>query len=204
MMINTLELLVFINQSLYCYSAFPQIIANYRNKSGVALSDFYLMLLFNTYAMLLFYFFCLEQPVCYRLSIATQFLTTLTLVVQRFYYNRDTRFKALLVFYVFNTILLLGFVPWAIVSSCLVGNATGWIVFGLILINRLPQMIKFYRTKSVEGFSPLFLVLFCSAGIMEMGVVLAYQLPIQTLFMTGFGFTAILIMSFQWWLYSKK
>jgi len=202
-MISTLELLVFANQSLYCYANFPQIVANYRNKSASALSDFYLILLFNTYSMLLFYFFCLTQPVSYRLSIAVQFLTTATLVGQRLYYHRDEWWRWVMACYNVNTGFFLGFIPWACYYPVSTGNAAGWIALGLILVNRIPQIFHFYRTKTVEGFSPLFLVAFGAAGLMEMVIVLVYHLPIQTFFMALSGFAAIMIMSYQYRLYRR-
>lgn len=203
-MADYLELLVLINQSLYCYASFPQIIANYRNKTGHILSDFYLMMLFNTYAMLMFYFFCVPlQPVCYKLSVAVQFFATVVLVVQRFYYHRDERWSLIFALFLVNSGFYLGFIPWAAYTPVSTGNVAGWIACGLILINRIPQIIHFYRTKSVEGFSPLFLIAFGSAGIMEMAIVIAYRLPVQTLCMAAIGFMGIVTMSYQYRLYRR-
>ncbi len=203
-MINTLELLVFINQSFYCYAAFPQIMSNYRNKTGSALSDFYLVMLFNTYFMLLFYFFCLPLPICYRLSVTIQFLTTMALIGQRFYYNRDERWKWVGSFFLVNVGFMLGLMPLAFVSPVAIGNIGGWIACVLIIINRFPQIIHFYRTKSVDGFSPLFLITFGAGGVMEMVVALIYWLPAQTFCMAGAGFLGILALSYQYRLYKKE
>lgn len=203
-MISLLELLVFFNQSLYCYSSFPQIITNYRKKSARALGDVYLIGLFNTYSILMFYFYCLPQPISYRISVTVQLISTLILIIHRLYYHLNDRLMPLLVWYLINIIMLIVFIPSAIQNPFKIGNIAGWVVLFLTLINRVPQMIKFYQTKSVKGFNPLFLVVFGFAAILEMAVVLIFGLPIQTFFMALVALIAILVMSYQWLIYKKS
>lgn len=68
----------------------------------------------------------------------------------------------------------------------------------LLAIGYIPQIIKIIRTKSVKGFSPLWLtMLFFGISLMEVYAI--YNLPVTTMFLItnstsmGLSFTVLLL-----------
>lgn len=201
---SVLELLVFINQSLYCYASLPQIMLNYYRRSGKALSDSYLAALFHKYTMLIFYFFCMDQAISYRVSASVITLMTIVMIVQRFYYFRGGPRKIMMVYYVINTMLLFFLIPVAYAHPLLVGNTVGWISVFFVVTCRIPQIYHFYQEKSVKGFSSKFLLYWGTASIMEVAISLWFGFPIQTTIMAISNFLAIAVMSIQHEMYKRR
>ena len=203
-MVSTLELLVFINQAVYCYSLMPLILENKRLKTARGLSDALLWSFFNALLALTFCFFCLEMPLCYRLSAVIQVMLIGVLIVQRFWYDSFSYKKLLAWFYVANLLGVALCIPVAIMRPNEVGNIAGWVGVVLIVINRIPQILKVQREQSVFGFSYGFALLLGMAGLMEVTIVLVYGLPLQTLMTASWSVVSFLIFTAQFYAFSWR
>ena len=133
------QILVWLAMLLYTVSFLPQIIENYRLKSGTGLSDYFLLAYLNTYITLIYYIFCLNLPIAYKIACPAQGIATLILIVQRLYYNHssDSRFYGFI--YLANFLGSLIFIPIAIINPTHTGHIFGWVSFILILLNQMPD-----------------------------------------------------------------
>lgn len=203
-MVSTLELLVFINQAVYCYALVPLILENKRLKTARGLSDALLWSFFNALLALTFYFFSLEMPFCYRLSVVVQVALLGVLILQRFWYDSFFYKKLLAWIYLANLLGAALCIPVAIAWPNEVGNIAGWIGVVLIVANRIPQILKVQREQSVFGFSYGFAFLLGMAGLMEMTIVLVYGLPLQTLMTAAWSVVSFLIFTAQFYAFSWR
>lgn len=199
-----LELLVFVNQAIYCSSLVPLVLENYRLKTARGLSDALVMLFFNSFLVLFFYFFCLRLPFFYCMSSLVQLGLTLIMIAQRFYYDDFPYKKKLAWGYWINVMVILCMIPFAVTMPLLVGHAAGWIGVVLIISTRIPQIIKIQKERSVEGFSYFFALLIGMASVFEMAIVIAYKLPLQSLATSGSAFISFLIFTWQFYQFAWK
>lgn len=204
MKFNILEILIFINQAVYCYSIVPLIQENYRLKTARGLSDSLVIGFLNAFIAMLFYFFCLGLPISYRISVITQAILVSIIIGQRFWYDAFSHKKLLGFFYLGNFFTAITVIPAAFIWPHQVGNIAGWIGLFLIIANRIPQIIKIEREKSVYGFSYNFAALLGVAAVMEIAIVLWYQLPVQTLLTASWALLSFFIFSWQFYKFSWK
>ncbi|MBM3886334.1 PQ-loop repeat-containing protein [Candidatus Dependentiae bacterium] len=198
--VNQLELLVLINQSVYCAAYIPSIVKNYRMKTGTGWSWGMLYTFFNGYLASIFYFCCLRLPICWRISVFFQLFCIMILFSQRLYYGVFTYKSVLIILgFSFSIGLALAIIPLALRCSSLVGNAAEWISFGIGLISRLPQIIKIHRERSVYGFSYTTQCIMGIASLMEIGIVLAYKLPLQSLASSVWSLILFVIFTIQFY-----
>ena len=201
---NTLELLIFINQAVYCYSIIPLILENYRLKTARGLSDWLVMGFFNSFVAMLFYFFCLGLPVSYRLSVATQVILVGIIIIQRFWYDSFSYKKLLIGVYLANFLTAVMIIPAAFAWPYQIGNIAGWMGLLLVIANRIPQIIKIEREKTVYGFSYQFALLLGIASMMEISIVLWYHLPVQTLLTGSWALLSFFIFTWQFYRFAWK
>lgn len=186
---------------LYTLCFLPQIIENYRVKSGTGLSDYFLLAYLNTYIALIYYVFSLNLPLAYKIACPAQGIATLILIGQRLYYNHSSESKFYGLIYLANLLCSLIFIPFAITNPMHTGHIFGWLSFILTLLNQMPQVIRVISTKSVTGFSYMFiLITACAAGI-ELYTALALGLPMQTVLSAARGLMYFVIFSFLFKLY---
>ena len=204
MVISTFELLVFINQAVYCYSLVPLILEIRRLKTAKGLSDALTWSLFNSYVVLSFYFFSLEMPISYRISLITQITLSAILIGQRFWYDQFPHKKSLAILYGVNLLVAAAFIPVALTWPHKVGHIAGWLGVCLVVINRIPQVVKIQRERSVYGFSYWFTLLLGLASVMEFIIVLVYKLPMQTLATSSWAFVSFLIFTAQFYAFSWR
>lgn len=204
MIINTLETLIFINQAVYCYSIIPLIQENYRLKTARGLSDWLVMGFFNAFVTMIFYFFCLDLPVSYRLSVTIQAILVGIIIAQRFWYDSFSHKKLLAGFYAINLIVAAALIPVAFAWPQQVGNIAGWAGLALTIANRIPQIIKIECEKSVYGFSYQFALLLGIGAIMEVAIVLWYHLPVQTLLTGSWSLLSFVIFTWQFYKFAWK
>lgn len=201
--------------SLYTLCFLPQIIENYRVKSGTGLSDYFLLAYLNTYITLNYYVFCLNLPIAYKIACPAQGIATLILISQRLYYNHsnnqdklsgpkfsDSRFYGLI--YITNLLGSLIFIPVAIVYPNHAGHIFGWISFILILLNQMPQVFRVIATKSVAGFSYMFVLITAFAAGIELYTSLALGLPMQTVLSAARGLVYFAIFSVLFLLFKNN
>ncbi|MFH1254278.1 MAG: PQ-loop domain-containing transporter [bacterium] len=197
------QVLVWLAMTLYSLSFLPQIIENYKIKSGTGLSDYFLLAYLNTYITLIYYIFCLNLPIAYKIACPLQFIATLILIGQRLYYNHSSNSSLFGLIYLANLIGSLIFIPIAIMSPNYTGHIFGWISFILILLNQMPQVLKVFSTKSVAGFSYMFILIMAVAAAIETYTALALGLPMQTLLSAARGLIYFVIFSVLFLMYKK-
>lgn len=204
MTLSTLEILIFINQAIYCYSIVALIQNNYRLKTARGLSDALVIGFLNAFIAMLFYFFCLGLPISYRISVIINTILVSIIIGQRFWYDTFSYKKLLGFFYLGNLLTTIAVIPAAFMWPHQVGNTAGWIGLILVIANRIPQIIKIEREKSVYGFSYQFAALLGIAAVMEITIVLRYQLPVQTLLTSSWALLSFFIFSWQFYKFSWK
>jgi uncharacterized protein with PQ loop repeat len=192
-----------LSMLLYTLSFLPQIVENYRDKSGTGLSDYFLLAYLHTYVMLLFYIFSLHINIAYKIACPLQALAVLILIWQRFYYNRQQS-NLLRMFYLMSISVYIIFVPFALLYPVIIGQVLGWGSFVLGLINQLPQLLKVYWTKSVQGFSYLFIFIMGLAAVAELYAAVRLGLPLQTICTAAKGFIFFILFSYLFVMNGKK
>jgi uncharacterized protein with PQ loop repeat len=192
--------LVWLAQILYTICFIPQIWENYTVKSGKGLSDYFLLAYLNTYVTLIYYVFCLGLPLAYKVLNPLQCAATIIVIIQRLYYNNSPGSKFYRNIYVINIFGSLLFLPLAYCYPSIIGHVFGWISFFIILLNQMPQVVKLIRTKSVAGFSYLFVLITTVAALTELYAGLMLGLPMQTVLSAARGllyfsiFTVLFLM----------
>lgn len=199
---NTLEVLIAINQVVYCYSLVPLVLENYRLKTARGLSDALVWTFLNAFLFLGLYFFALDLPVSYQASAGIQAALTFVILCQRFYYDQFVYKKMIFGGYIVNAVTFLLVALSARINPVGVGNFAGWIGVAFIVLNRIPQVMKIEREKSVFGFSYGFALLLGIASVMEISIVLAYKLPVQSLMTATLAFISFVIFTWQFYKYS--
>lgn len=197
------QILVWLAMLLYTLSFLPQIIENYKIKSGSGLSDYFLLAYLNTYITLNYYVFCLNLPIAYKIACPAQGIATLILITQRVYYTHASQSKFYGAIYLANLLGSLIFMPIAIMHPTHTGHIFGWISFILILVNQMPQVIRIISTKSVAGFSYKFILIMAIAAGIETYTSLALALPMQTILSAARGLIYFAIFSVLFWMYKK-
>ena len=198
------QILVWLAMVLYTLAFLPQIIENYQIKSGTGLSDYFLLAYLNTYITLIYYVFCLNLPIAYKIACPAQGIATLILISQRLYYNHSSESKFYGLIYITNLLGSLIFIPVAIMSPTCTGHIFGWISFILILLNQMPQVFRVITTKSVAGFSYMFILIMALAAGIELYTSLALGLPMQTILSAARGLVYFAIFSVLFLLFKKS
>lgn len=163
---------------LVCF--FPQMWTNFKTKSGTGMSELLLIGYLNMYLFVLFYVFCMNLPLAYKIMVPLQAFSTVILILQRLLYDQGPWVNRLRIFYALNIGVFLFFIPRALQDPLSLGHLFGWLFFAFALVNQLPQVVKIYQEKSVAGFSFLFVLFTGLAGICETIVAFASYLPMQT------------------------
>lgn len=187
--------LIWVSMFLYTLSFVPQIWENYKRKSGTGLSDYFLLAYLNTYIAIIYYIFCLNLPIAYKVACLLQIIATLILIGQRLYYNHSSESRFLKKIYVANILGACIFVPFALMCATLLGHFLGWISLVLTLLNQLPQVIKIIQSKSVVGFSFMFVLIMAIAAGAEFYAAIKLDLPMQTILSAARGLVFFIIFS---------
>ncbi len=173
---------MWLAQLVYVFVYIPQIITNFKNKTGHGLSDLMLLGYFNALVAVVYYVFSCNLPLAYRLLAPIQIVFIIVLIGQRLIYDKDkTATRPYWFLYGGNMMGALAVFPLSINHPLEVGIGAGWTMFVLSLLNQMPQVMKIFREKSVAGFSIFFALLTLMAGSIEFLTALVVGLPIQTL-----------------------
>lgn len=195
------HIILLLAQLCYFGCLIPQIITNYRQKSGAGVSSFLLIGYLNAYLFLIFYVFCMDLPLPYKVMVPLQTIATCILVAQRLYYDPNPGIKKFWGLYGLNILIFLPAVPYALCSPLELGHVFGWCSFVLAVVNQLPQVVKIHQEKSVAGFNFLF-VLFTTAGaLLEIAASCITYLPLQTKLMAWRAIILFFIFSWQFYRY---
>ena len=164
----------------YTLCFLPQIVTNYRVKSGNAISELFLFGYLNLHAVFLFYVFVFNLPLAYKICVPLQLSLVVVMIAQRLWYDSAVTAKRLAVYYVSNIALLLMLIPVAAGNPALIGNFGGWATVVLGFFSQAPQAFKMWREKSVVGFNKIFVYMMLVAGSAELCGSLVGRLPIQS------------------------
>ena len=205
-MINPLIIDVFlwIAQFLYFACFIPQIVTNARLKSASGVSTGLLLAFFNGYGTFYLYSYPIGLPLAYQLLAPLQGVALVILIIQRFWYDQTKTIKWPLIGYTLNTLFFLVCIPFVIKQPELLSGIFGWISFVLFLICQLPQTIKVYHEKSVQGFSYGFVFIQGIAAMLETVGSFVGGLPVQTCMMALRGVALFVIFSIQFALYKNN
>lgn len=198
------EFLFFINKAIFVFALVPLIVKNYRLKTSRGVSDGLTFSLLNGFIGLTIYSACLNLPYAYSIGTVPQILMVCVLIWQRFSYDSFLHRRRLALIYFLNLLLVFCVVPLAYAWPKVVGHVCGWVMFFFFFINRIPQMIKIQRERSVYGFSYGFALLLGLAAAMEFVLVLVYDLPLQTMATAIWAFIGFLIFTGQFYAFSWR
>ncbi len=187
---------------LYTTGMIPQVVLNYRLKSVSGLSDFLLWCYVNGYVAFLFYAFCLQLPLAYRVIVPCGFCVAMTLLFQRFYYANPFPAKLLALFSV-NTLAVLWVCIYARQQPQLVGEVAGWVNVVAWSIYQLPQAVKVWSRRSVRGFSFLYLSMVALGNVLELSIAVMLGLPRQTVLTDLRSIFFYAVFCCQFWVYRR-
>ncbi|NDD55846.1 PQ-loop repeat-containing protein [bacterium] len=198
-----MSLFAWVSQVLYTVCFLPQIVTNFRAKSGRGMSEYLLLGYLNLLAVTLFYVFLLELPLAYKIFVPLQLTAVLLLIAQRLWYDGPRLAKNLGIMYLVNIALLVGCIPYALENPSLVGNMGGWgnVLFGVL--SQSPQAFKVWRERSVMGFDKRFVYMLLAGSLCEFTGAFLCNLPLQTKLTSLRGITFACVFLFQFKLYAS-
>ena len=195
------NILLWISQLIYSISLAPQILTNYREKSGAGVSSLFLFGFFNLYFVMFIFILCLDLPLAYKVCLPPQLLVATILILQRLYYDTFRKCWHLWLSFGINLGLCSVIIFLATLHPITVGHTLGWIGLTIGSINQTPQVIKFYQQKSVRGFNFFFVILTAFAASIEALSCFLLCLPLQTLFSALRNLVFVSIFSTQFAIY---
>ena len=183
---------------------FPQIFLNYKIKSTTGLSNTYMLIYLSAHTVQLFYIFCLDLPIAYKVMGPLSAFLVVILACQYFFYNKRKVTRRSIKLYCVNFFVLFLFIVLAINFPNKIGHLAGWISVIIWTIYQLPQVFKIYSEKTVEGFS--FVGILCGGFQNLLGFIatLALGVPLQSVFTALRGLIFFAIFGFQFWIYRNK
>jgi uncharacterized protein with PQ loop repeat len=182
----------------------PQILLNYKIKSTAGLSNTYISIYISGYIFHLFYIFCLDLPIAYKIMNPLLFSLVLVLALQRIIYNKNKAKHHPVKLYCMNFFIIFFLIALAINFPAKIGHLAGWISLTIWTVYQLPQVFKIYSKKSVVGFSFAAVSVGGFQNLLGFAAVLALGLPLQTIFTALRGIIFFAIFCFQFWIYKNK
>jgi hypothetical protein len=167
-------------QIAYTFCLMPQVVTNYRVKSGTGMSEFLLIGYLNLLSFGMFYVFLLDLPMAYKVCVPIQLACVLIMIVQRLWYDSAPLAKRLAMFYLSNLAVVIAVIPYAMANPAAIGSLGGWgnVAFGFF--SQGAQVITLWHRKSVAGFNITFVYACLTGGIIELIGALVGALPVQT------------------------
>ncbi len=198
------HILTWVVNSIYVLGLVPQIILNYRLKTGRGLSNIMLLGYMTAYVFLLFYVYCLNLPTSYKVLMPFAMFGVAIMIGQRYYYNHAAIPTYITMLYGVLALTAVSLVPLSNYAPVLVGNVTGWIASLIWSIYQIPQALKIYFQKSAQGFSFMFISIMAFGVFLELISALILKLPIQTLFTTTRALLAYSVFCIQFYIYRGR
>jgi len=180
-----------------------QIFLNYKIKSTTGLSQTYILIYLSGYIVHLFYVFCLDLPIAYKVMGPLSFLLVLTLMFQFFFYKKRTIVQRPIKLYSINFFIFFSLIALAIKFPNKIGHLAGWISFVIWTVYQFPQIFKMYSNKSVEGFSFASVSIGGFQNLLGLIAALSLGVPLQSVFTALRGIIFFAIFCFQFWMYRK-
>ena len=194
--------LIWVSHLCYVLCLVPQILKNIKMGTTVGISDILLLGFLNGYFAIFYYLFGLGLPAPYKIMNTLQFFALLGLVFQRIHYDETKSYKRFEYCVWGNSAVALFFVPMALSYPVEVGNIAGWVAAALFSISYVAQVLRVYVTKSVVGFSILFVVITSVGVLLELIAANVLGLPSQTHVTLWRALLVCGIFLYQFWLYA--
>lgn len=172
--------LIWVSQACYILCLVPQIIKNTKMGTTVGFSDVLLFGFLNGYFAVFYYLFCLKLPFAYKAMNTVQFVALLGLVAQRIHYDESISYKRFEYCLWGNSAAALFFLPIAMVNPAIVGMIAGWLAAAFFSMSYISQIVRIFVTKSVAGFSFLFVLITLLGVVLELIAANILGLPSQT------------------------
>lgn len=188
----------------YFIAIVSQLWTNYRFKSTDGLSDFFIISYLLTYIFSVYYYFCLDLSLPYKILEPVSFGLVLVMIYQRLYYSSALHRKTLYTPLALCTIIGAFFLVWSQVDIVAAGHCAGWLAFIFDTVTPIPQIYQISRTKSVEGLSFIFTSCIALANTAEFFASIVSELPPQTVFMGIKSIIFYIIFVFQFMLYKNN
>jgi|GEM_PF-654033 uncharacterized protein with PQ loop repeat len=185
----------------------PQIFLNYKVKSTKGLSNAYILIHLYGWIVNLFYVYCLDLPIAYKVIAPLSLLLVFILAFQCAFYNKRKAARRSIKLYCVNffiIFLLFGSIVLAIDFPYEIGHLAGWISVVIWTIYQLPQIFKIHSKKSAKGFSFAFVSITGFQNLLELVAALALGVPLQSVFTALRGLIFFAIFCSQFWIYRKK
>ena len=189
---------------IFFISYLPQVFLNYKLKSTKGLSDLFILIGMHGQLACLAYAFSANLPMVYKVMMPLMTFSYMLLVLQRFLYSSYRTDKRILLIYLFNILIAFSIVIIAVLVYNPLGIFLGWISIFTGLWKKIPQMIKIFFAKSVEGFSLGYIAISISGYFFEMVAAFALGLPAQILFNDLRGLSIYMIFLLQFIFYNKE
>jgi len=198
------HILIWVVQLCYVLCLVPQIMKNVKMGGTAGISDILLFGFLNGYFAIFYYLFGLGMPFAYKVMNTFQFFALIGLILQRIHYDETESYRRFEYCLWGNSALALFFVPAAVVYPSDIGNAAGWLAIGLFSMSYLCQVVKIFVTKSVVGFSLMFVAITALGVCFELIAANILGLPQQTHVSLWRAATVCGIFFFQFWLYKDS
>ena len=195
--------IIWIINIIFFISLVPQLLLNYRLKVGTGLADSFILGSLLGQFSYVAYSFSANLPLVYRIMNPIYLILLFLLVFQRFYYSSSIERKKM--FFKYSVILILIFmiIFLSISKNHFYCNLLGWLPVGTGLFKKMPQIMKVYFRKSVEGFSLGFIYLNIVGYVFEMFAALFLNLPLQVIVNDLKNIIIFSIFLGQFFLYKK-
>lgn len=174
------HVLIWVSQLCYVVCLVPQILKNLKTGTTTGFSDFLLLGFLNGYFAIFYYLFCLEMPYAYKVMNTIQFFALLGLVFQRVHYDETISYKRFEYCLWGNSAAALIFLPVAVTNPFTVGMIAGWLAAAFFSISYISQITRIFVTKSVAGFSIMFVLITMLGVTLELVAANILGLPSQT------------------------
>ncbi len=196
---------VWIVNIIYCVGIVPQILLNYRLKSVRGLSDLMLMGYVVGYITYCYHIFLSDKnfPMAYKIMGPLSLLMVMVIVFQSFYYNEYKRRLWRMGGYVLTFALGILLLPFALLYPDWIAYLCGWTYFSIWLVYMLPQGVKIYMEKSVEGFSFIFVTVMSLGVFLELVSALFLGLSLPVILNALRGLAAYVIFCIFFYVYKK-
>jgi len=201
------NVVIWIVQIVSVVGLLPQIFFNYKVKSTKGLSNAYILIYLYGCIVNLFYVFCLNLPLAYKVIAPLPPLLVLVLAFQCVFYNkRKVKSRSIKLYCVnfFIIFLLFSSISLAVDFPYKIGHLAGWASVAIWTIYQLPQVFKIHSKKSAKGFSFALVSITGFQNLLELMAALALGVPLQTVFIALRGIVLFAIFCFQFWIYRKK
>lgn len=198
------ELLAFAAYGFYTVCFIPQIMINRKERSTEGLSAVYLLSYVLMYIFMIYYVFGCDLILTYKIMIPVEMLTMSVMILQKLRYHglaSDKKFFVALVIIIAMSVAAMPLV-WCYPGVC--GISCGWIASFFYAMYPIPQVLRVYRARSVDGFSKIFLRLQFCAVVCEGIAAVLLRLPMPTFVTIGSGLFFYGVFMYQFWLYGPR